>query len=787
MRRRRSFWIGVVVLLALTGVFGTLYGASNVARGDHQESLQSLYSSSEGIASTLKLSLQHEQDLAVSAGATSVINGELTESQFIQWTASVHAFTRYPELQGISELSMVPTSQLSAFAAKEVADPSGPLAANGSFVVSPAGNRPYYCLITVSQSRLESNVLPAGLDYCTTSLGPALLTARDSGQNAYLPYKSGKTEELAIGTAIYSGGLVPTTVAARRAAFTCWIGTEILPGTVLATALIGHPSTAIAFRFGQGNTKVIFKAGSAPVGAQTKTINFGNGWHVAVSGAVVGTGILVNGDALSLLLVGLALSFLLAALIFVLGTSRSRALELVHERTDELQYQAFHDPLTGLPNRSLILQRMGQMVAKAREDHTTMATFFLDLDDFKDINDTLGHRSGDELLAEVGARLSGALRQGDTVGRLGGDEFVMVTAGTSTATGVEAIAARLFAVLEAPIQIASSEVSLTVTASIGIAIGDRDVPEELLRDADIALYRAKALGKNRAEVFTLAMQESVDDHRNLEVDLHSALEANQFFLLYQPMVDLASGDIMGFEALLRWRHPTRGVVQPNDFIPALEASGMIIPVGRWVLETACRQGARWQRQGHNFKVSVNVATAQLQRDAIADDTYRAVSTSGFDPSMLVLELTETTLMDDVEGMVARLQLLKAIGVRIAIDDFGTGFSSLARLQRFPIDILKIDQSFISQTGGSDMPAAFVRSIVQMGKALGLEVVAEGIETADQREYLSAESVDTGQGFLFAKPLDVSTIDHMLEYPTIDPIGAIIPIGTTPSSLVRSAG
>jgi EAL domain-containing protein (putative c-di-GMP-specific phosphodiesterase class I) len=360
--------------------------------------------------------------------------------------------------------------------------------------------------------------------------------------------------------------------------------------------------------------------------------------------------------------------------------------------------------------------------------------------------------------------LSEVLREGDTVGRLGGDEFVMLTEGSVQSGVAEAVAERILAILEPPFEISGNDMPLSITASIGIATGDRSTPEELLRDADIALYRAKGAGKNRFEVFTPSMLESVDDHRSLDVDLHRALAADQFFLLYQPTIDLSTGVLTGVEALLRWRHPTRGVVQPDDFIPALESSGLIVPVGQWVLETACRQGAKWQRQGHRFVVSVNVAAKQLQRDRIVDDVYRALSASGFDAGMLVLELTESTLMHDVGTTVSRLKMLKALGVRLAIDDFGTGFSSLAYLQQFPIDILKIDRSFVSGIGDADKSAAIVCTFVQLGRALGLEVIAEGIETHTQWRQLEAADVDTGQGFLFAQPLAADAVDQLLREP-----------------------
>jgi diguanylate cyclase (GGDEF)-like protein len=757
---RNHIWLLATIGLVGIGTIGSVLGAQAVARSDKQRSRQAFVTSSMEIASTLKLAIQHEQDLVASAGAFVVSNPDATQTDFLQWTSSVRAFQRYPEVIGIAELAVVSASQLNAFAARAVLDPTGPLSADGTFQVTPSGSRPYYCLATATQARTTSTT-PAGLDYCDTELGAPLLRARDSGEGAYVPYETGKNAELVLGTPVYRGGIVPGTVQARRNAFIGWTGTSIVPNVILATALAHHPSTAVAFRYHSDTSAVSFKAGSAPVGAQSTTIDLNNGWHVQVFGALTGGGVLANPNALILLLGGIVVSLSLGVQLYVLGTSRSRALRLVRDRTNELHHQAFHDSLTGLPNRALILDRAGQMLARSRRDRTPVAAFFLDLDDFKDINDTLGHKAGDQLLAGVGARLDSALREGDTVGRLGGDEFVVLAEGASLKAGGELLAERILDVLSAPFDISDSDVPLTVTASIGIAEGDRATPDKLLRDADIALYQAKAAGKHCAVLFSSAMQESVDDHRQLEVDLHGALENGQFFLLYQPTVDLATGNFTGVEALIRWHHPQRGIVLPDEFIPALETSGLIVPVGQWVLDTACRQGAAWQSLGHRITVSVNVSAVQLERDRIVDEVHQALDASGFDPAMLILELTETALMSDVQATLVRLNLLKAVGVGIAIDDFGTGYSSLAYLRQFPIDELKIDQSFVSGIADSSESAAIVHTLVQLGKVLELKTIAEGIENHDQLERLKAEHVDVGQGFLFARPLEEKGVTHLL--------------------------
>jgi diguanylate cyclase (GGDEF)-like protein len=752
----RRYWLALAVLLIVAGSAGSLVGVNSYSRTNSHASHQAFEASAAGIASVLKLSIQRQQDLVISAGAFFSENPEATQAEFLQWVKAEGVLARYPQLQTLSEVRVVTAAQLGAYEAFETAHPSGLLDANGGFTVIPAGNRPYYCFAAASELRDAKVEAAVGTDYCQTSLSPALLQARDSGQSAYLPYTLGKVSELAVGSAIYRGGVVPATVAARRADLIGWIGVAILPGIILHTALVGHPSTAVAFQYGSGTSGVTFKAGTVAQGAASTTISLANGWRVEVFAPVTDGGLLANANTIALLLSGIALSLVLGLLMYVLGTSRARALGMVRTRTEELHYQAFHDVLTGLPNRALIFDRIGQMLVRARRDRSTVAVFFLDLDNFKDINDSLGHRAGDELLVQVGQRLTGALRATDTVGRLGGDEFVVLTDGTAPE-----LASRIFTAFEPPFDVVGSDEPLRVTTSIGVATGDRATPEELLRDADIALYRAKAAGKHGVQFFAHSMQESVDTRLSLDMDLHGALEDGQFFLLYQPFVHLASGAVTGAEALLRWRHPTRGVLAPSEFIPALESSGLIVSVGQWVLETACRQAAQWQREGHRLPVAVNVAARQLQRTRFVDDVHRALGASGLDPALLILEVTESTVMRDIDATASRLQLLKASGVQLSIDDFGTGFCSLAYVDKLPVDILKIDRSFLAELGTTAKALALIRTFVQLGQALGVEILAEGIETEAQRALLTQEHVETGQGFLFARPLEPAAVSQLL--------------------------
>jgi diguanylate cyclase (GGDEF)-like protein len=445
------------------------------------------------------------------------------------------------------------------------------------------------------------------------------------------------------------------------------------------------------------------------------------------------------------------------------GLAAQASIAITNARlVEQIRFQAVHDALTGLPNRSLILDRTEQMLARARRNYVPVAALFIDLDGFKEVNDTLGHEVGDQLLQAVASRLSASMRESDSVGRLGGDEFVVLVDGSTMDAGPELVAERLLRVLREPFEFEGTHPGpLTLTGSIGIAAGARPSATELLRDADIALYGAKAAGKNCYMVFRPEMHTTVQDRLLLEMDLREALEAQQYFLVYQPIFNLASGGPTGVEALLRWRHRDRGVVQPDDFIPILEMSGLITDVGRWVLNEACRQGAQWHALGYQLDVSVNISARQLETDDLIHDVTSALADSGFDPRSLIVELTETAIMRNMSNVARRLSALKAIGVRVAIDDFGTGYSSLAYLQQFPVDTIKIDRSFISSMANSPEAGVLIRSLVQLGKTLGLETLAEGIEATAQYAQLAREHCDSGQGYLFGRPLETDAVAEFL--------------------------
>jgi diguanylate cyclase (GGDEF)-like protein len=557
---------------------------------------------------------------------------------------------------------------------------------------------------------------------------------------------------------VYAGGVAPATVGARRAAFGGWVATLVDPHVLLDQAVRDHPGTAVAFRYHDATSDAMFSSGEVPAGAQSVTTDLHNGWTVTTSSVIAVGGVFANGTALMLLLTGVGLSVLLGLLVFVLGTGRARALRLVGERTGELRHQALHDALTGLPNRALVMDRIEQLLARNRRHGTTGAALFVDLDEFKNVNDTLGHESGDRLLVAVAARLTSTLRDADTVGRMGGDEFVVLIDNASLEVAPELVAERLLDVMRQPFELDGASMPLIITMSIGIAMGDRANAGELLRDADVALYHAKAVGKNRYEAFDPEMQTTFSRRLDLEFDLRAALEGNQFRLVYQPIYDLGDLTLVGVEALLRWDHPTRGLVQPDEFIPILEQSGQIIEVGRWVLRQACEQMAAWHARGETLDVSVNVSGRQLDHDTIVDDIRQALRVSGLPAESLIVEVTETALMRNADETARRLKAIKELGVRIAIDDFGTGYSSLAYLRQFPVDCLKIDRTFTNAITASPESKALIGTLVQLGKDLGLSTLAEGVETTDEWDLLRGAEVNQAQGFLMSRPLDPETLE-----------------------------
>ena len=431
----------------------------------------------------------------------------------------------------------------------------------------------------------------------------------------------------------------------------------------------------------------------------------------------------------------------------------------------QLAYGAFHDPLTGLPNRALFLDRLAQAVERVRRrDGAALAVLFLDLDRFKVINDSLGHGTGDELLRAIGARLGEALRPGDTAARFGGDEFTVLLEGVGDAVVATHVAQRILDSLSRPFHLSRTEVYTSASAGIALHSGGSGSPDELLRSAGTALGRAKARGRARCEVFDRAMHAEAMDRLQMEMDLRPAAERGELRLVYQPVVSLPEGCVAGFEALLRWEHPTRGRVLPEQFVPVAEETGLIVPIGEWVLEEACRQLRRWRERfpGRRVTVGVNLSPRQFSRPELVDRVREILAEAEVEPSALRLEITESLLIEHAGPTAAMLARLRDAGVGLCMDDFGTGYSSLSYLHRFPLDTLKIDRSFVMRVGNGGDAEPIVRTIAALAHNLGLKVVAEGVETAAQLEELRALRCEYAQGYLFSPPLDAADADRLLE-------------------------
>jgi diguanylate cyclase (GGDEF)-like protein/PAS domain S-box-containing protein len=440
---------------------------------------------------------------------------------------------------------------------------------------------------------------------------------------------------------------------------------------------------------------------------------------------------------------------------------------------DELAHQAFHDPLTSLANRALFRNRVEHALARSGRDKGPVAVMFLDLDNFKTINDSLGHAAGDLVLFEVARRLRGCLRPGDTAARLGGDEFGVLLE-PEAAHDIRAVAERILAALVPAFSVQQKEVA--IRASIGIAVsgGPDESAEEILRNADVAMYAAKAHGKSRYEVFEPRMHASAVERLELEGDLQRALEADELFLAFQPIVALSDGRIVGAEALIRWNHPRRGSVSPAEFIPIAEDSGLIVPLGRFVLAEGCRQAKRWlaEYSDEPVSVSVNVSATELQRDDFVGHVAAVLNETDVDARLIVLEITESVLMQHTDEALRRLLDLKALGVRLAMDDFGTGYSSLSYLKLFPMDVLKIDRTFVQGLASGPEDSALARAIVQIGRTMRMTTVAEGIETGEQVMRLRSLGCEFGQGNFLAPPQAADQVTGLLRS-RVPLIGALV--------------
>jgi diguanylate cyclase (GGDEF)-like protein len=803
-RRRIGFSVATCVVLSL-GVVASAIGAWSWRGAAITDRQQGARGTADQVVANFQTALERDIDLTGAVRALVLSTPHLDNPHFRALFGYIGADASYPDSLGFGYSVLVPASGLAAFAKSAVADPIEP---NARWTgVLPPGNRARYCLPSLGVWTFPA-AFPSGLDLCATDSGylgsaaaldttVAIATASTESAlvkslRAITPSTAGTPastaapnpgdDVLILFGPVYKNGVVPVGASARESAITGWTVSIFDATATLKSAAGARRGIATQLALG-GSAKspvVIATAGAMSAGAISDTESLvipglDGRWLVTVDVPAVG-GLSPGDQALLVLAAALAFNLLLFVLVISLARSRVRALRLVDEKTRDLQRQALHDDLTGLPNRTLVLESASMMLARAKRYGTPASALFVDLDDFKDINDTLGHAVGDEVLQEVSRRLVAASRDVDIVGRLGGDEFIVLIESSQP----NVVAARILERLECPIELTSVQGRpLRVSASIGIATSDAGSAEALLADADLALYRAKSSGKRRYVTYEAAMRSGVEHRVELAASLREAIDRDEFFLVYQPIVQLETLEVAGVEALLRWDHPVLGVVPPGDFIPALEETGLILAVGQWVLDQACLQAAEWRRQGLHLSMSVNVSPRQFDDDQFVEAAQRSAERAGLDPGDIILEVTEDGIMRNERKSITFMEQLREIGFRLAIDDFGTGYSSLSRLRKLPFDMLKIDQSFVSLVGSDPTASAIVGAIVDLCNDLGVRIIAEGVEEAHQLDVLRTMGCPEAQGFLFSKPLPAADV---LRFATEG--GAASALGSAGSAVVE---
>jgi diguanylate cyclase (GGDEF)-like protein len=774
---RTGVWAAVAVLCVAGGAVGSVIGAHAVASTDATEARQAFPRTAGGIASTLKLALQHEEDLLISGSTFFAGRPTASAAEFDTWVKWAQALRRYPELENLGLVALAPAPEPSAPQARTLGGAVKPLGSSslktpssspaagrahaipgGTRSSLPPGTRPNHCYVAVELSRSLGRTQSSS-DYCAHT--PGLLASRDAGVSVYTAAAAPRGKGLGIETPVYRGNVPPSSRAGRRGAFVGWLREVLIPEVMLQRVLQGHSEYAVRLSHKAGSSKISFTSGSASRGGQSSAISLHNGWIVKTAGpASPAADVLKDNNALALLIVGCVLSVLLGLLVFILGGGRAPAPA---QGVLRLPHNDLYDPLTRLPNRALMLDRAERMLARAgRQSGLLVGALFIDIDWFKDVNDKLGEGAGDQLLTIVAERLEGVVRTHDTVGRLGGDEFVVLVESAARGARLDALARRVIEALHKRVELEGFGPSFALTASIGVAFGRYASPDDLLRDAQLALHAAQAAGRDRYTLFNANMRSVIEGRGVLEAELNAALAQKQFFLLYQPIFDLGTRKAVDLEALIRWQHPTQGALPPEDFLPLAEESGLIVPIGRWALEEACSRTAAWNVTGRRVGVSVQVSPTQLNRDGFITDVRRALQQSGLSPSLLTLEVPEGTVMRDVKAARERLEEVKQLGVRIAIDDFGSGYAQHTDLQQMPLDFLRVNRSSLAASEDEDYRSWLLQTILIVGRDLSLPVIATEIETHEELSALQAMGCPMAQGSFMGKPTPANAVESVLD-------------------------
>jgi diguanylate cyclase (GGDEF)-like protein len=746
LQSRPGVYAALAVLCIAGGSVGSVLGAHAVAHSDGAKTETSFHQGSQAIASTLKLAIQRQEELTVAAATYFAANPKASAAEFAVWVTWARTRRRYPELDALGLLPAPP---------------------------KPAPVKASATPVKASATPVKASPKPVKASPAPVHLSPALLRSRNTGLSVYHPIAAGHRQALAVITPVYRGNVTPHSLFGRTAASVGWLREVLVPGAVLGQVLVGHPGYALALTHRNGASNLTFSSGARRSDAQNTTLNLHDGWTVTSFGPAAGASVLADGDALALLIGGILLSVLLGLVVDILGGAARPPAAAPADAEAEAQAQAqaselpdkyLYEPVTGLPNRELTLDRAERMVARTGRDSGMLAgALFVDIDQLSEVNEMLGLTAGNQLLKIVGERLLDVVRTGDTVGRLDGDEFVVLVESAARGVRLDSLAQRMIEALHKPVELDAFGPSFVLTASIGVAFGRYATPDDLLRDAHVALVSAKTAGKDRYTVFNANMRTVIEGRAVLEAELSTALAENQFLLLYQPIYDLRTRKVAGLEALIRWAHPTQDVLAPDAFIPLAEETGLIVPIGRFMLEEACARAAAWNVAGHRVGVSVKISPHQLNRDGFATDVQRALQQSGIEPSLLTLEIPETAMMRDLAAAAERLRVVKLLGVSIAIDDFGgSGYAHQSDLRQLPLDSMRVDRSSLAASEDEDYRSWLLEAIMLVGRELSLTVVATGIETHEQMATLQAIGCTMAQGALMGSPTPVDAIASLFE-------------------------